>query len=763
MNRRKALKKIGLSIGAVSFADWQNLRQVLAVEKKDRQAIDTVLKRYADEPAAQAEVVFENGQPSLMINNEWVYPFLGVSAGLLQTADEFTRGGIDLFQPIVGMQSFWLGPGRYDWTLFDQFLAELLEINDRALFLPRLQLNTPGWWKEQNPDALIKYALPVDPKKYDFTEKIEVQPGGHRWGIGREMYEASWASQKWRNDTGDMLKAFIQHIHATPLKSRIIGYHPTTGYTGEWGYTGPHSLPDVSACMQEKTGPPPPAEARLQTTFGLLRDPQKEKPVIEFYQRFHATVTEAILSICRHIKSNAPNKVLTGIYYAYLLENVNIQEIGYLDPEPVLKSSDVDFIAGPYSYLGGTRPDRKRGENDVVDHAGNWLGRARGVGADGGFRVLLESLRRHRKMYLVEIDASTYVEPQISGEGGQGKETEKGTLKILKRDLAQMFVKGTAGWLYDFGPLRSGTGWYTSEPVIDLMRQFSRWGTKRKNLNLAPVSEVLMVGDPESFFVTEHWTASAPYKGMGSRDFDFINHWFLAAQARSFFRIGAPMDFLYSFDLQPADFRRYKLIFINNLFYLDNDQTTALSAMLENSGATVVWYYAPGYVSPEKLDLPQMQKLTGMQFEVLTSPGPMMINTLFTLPKMANAFGLSDEKYPRFVVTDPDAEVFGRWADNDQPAFAIKEHQGWTSVYTGTAPLPVDILRWMADRAKVRLWSDQADIVYATEDAAMIVATRAGERTLFLPKAMAEIEGGPAARTHKLDLDFGEVKIFLAS
>ncbi len=73
--------------------------------------------------------------------------------------------------------------------------------------------------------------------------------------------------------------------------------------------------------------------------------------------------------------------------------------------------------------------------------------------------------------------------------------------------------------------------------------------------------------------------------------------------------------------------------------------------------------------------------------------------------------------------------VHGTWSDSEEIAFASKEYDGFTSVYVGTGPMPVELLRWIAARAGVRLWSSEPDNVRATKDAAMLVATDEGERT----------------------------------
>jgi len=763
MKRRDAIRLIGFTGGAIAAFPIDLFSKTLEQEKQlAQEEINQIFKNLKDEPAAQTEVRVERGGPRLFLNDKEVYPLLALSVGMLDTADEFSAAGINFFAPILGMRSAWLGYDQYDFSIFDEYFAQLLAINPNTYFLPRLHLNTPVWWKEAHPEEMIEYGQPYDEKNYNINPPM--RDGGHRWGLGLEHWEASWASKAWQEDTGKMIRAFVEHIDNSPLRSRIMGYQPTTGFTGEWGYFGPHSLPDYSIPMQKACGKIPDAESRLNTTYGLLRDPAKEKDVIEFYRKFHDVHADAITYFVKIIKEASHRKILCGVFYTYLLENVIMQEIGNLAPEPVLKSPYIDYIVSPYSYLHTNKPDRPRWTSDIYDDADNWLGRARGVGGDGAYRVLYESIKRHQKLFIVEMDPSTYLEKkQPYSEGGSGHETEEGTLKILQRDLGQMFAQGCGGWLYDFGSIRGGVGWYSSKPIINQIKKFVKLGERRKHLDISSVAEMAAVYDAKSFFVTQHWTKMAPYHGLGCMYIDYFNHWFLACQLRTFHRMGAPMDYLLRSDLTREDLKRYKLLFMPNLFYLTEKEMTSLRAVLKDSGATVVWYYAPGFVTTKKLDLMQMERLTGFNLNIIEEPGPLMINSKINGAGIDMNFGVSKPEHPRFSVKDHDVEILGHWTDREEVAFARKEFDGWTSIYLGAAPLPVEILRWLAGQAGVRIWCSKPDIIYATLDAGMIVATEKGERELKFTEPMVSAEGSNFAKVHRLNMDFGDVKIFMAA
>lgn len=433
---------------------------------------------------------------------------------------------------------------------------------------------------------------------------------------------------------------------------------------------------------------------------------------------------------------------------------------------------NIDFLASPYTYQSTTSENPDAAPHDIFDDAGNWLGRSRGLAGDGGYRILLESAKRHGKLYFAEVDPTTYIqfvsqpktkienyESILAAVGGVGSDTVEGTKRILQRDLGQMFVNGNGGWLFDFGTLSAiRRSWYDDQPILEEVQKVSKLGELRKELDLSSVAKIAAVYDAKSLFVTRHWKAEAPYP-KGADCLDFFTNWFCDAQARAFHCIGAPLDFLYRFDLKPEDAAKYRLFLMVNIFCLTESEVDDLREIFKNSRATIVWFYAPGFVNPEKLDLGQMEKLTGFKFNIIEAPGPMLIRCKFDDIELT--FGTRKERFPRFAVADKDAEPLGFWGDRNEVAFAWKEMDGWNSIYVGAAPLPVEILRWLLEKSGAKLWSTKPDIIRATEDAAMIVATEAGERLFHLPKPMKDIESGKLAAEHHLNLEMGEVKIFV--
>jgi len=103
--------------------------------------------------------------------------------------------------------------GVEDFSELDKDMADLLAINKNAMVFPRIYVSMPLWWLRENPSECV----PVDTLKE-----------------GREML----FSEKFRHDSGEMLKKFIAHCQNAPYANSIIGYQISGGSTQEWFHFG---------------------------------------------------------------------------------------------------------------------------------------------------------------------------------------------------------------------------------------------------------------------------------------------------------------------------------------------------------------------------------------------------------------------------------------------------------------------------------------------------------------------------------------------
>lgn len=375
MNRRDAVRLVGATLATVPLS---NLAGLDLFEHRNFSIDNNALKQLDElkqEPACRCEVRMERGGARLYLNGKEEYPLLAVSSSLLHTAPSYRKAGIRFLHPLIGLEDGWIGPEEYDWGRFDKYFAALLELVPDAFLLPRLHLYAPVWWKEAHPNELVKCGLPIDAGQYKAAAQII--EGGFNWTALFDPYAASFASEIWKTETTAMLRDFLRHMEASPLRSRMMGYQISGMHTGEWHYIGCRWMPDYSAPMEKLAGLIPSVEKRIDKGGPLMRDPEKDRDVIDFLRKYHKNTADTVASFAKVIKEETRRRVICGTFFCYVLENVMIQEAGHLVPEPVLTSPDIDYIATPYTYQRSNVPGYQRWDSDVIDDAGNWLGRAR--------------------------------------------------------------------------------------------------------------------------------------------------------------------------------------------------------------------------------------------------------------------------------------------------------------------------------------------------------------------------------------------------
>jgi hypothetical protein len=69
-----------------------------------------------------------------------------------------------------------------------------------------------------------------------------------------------------------------------------------------------------------------------------IEDPAREQFVIRYYQCLHRVTADAVLRFPKAIKEETEDRVICGVYYGYLLEQVRIQDGGYLATRRVFDS-----------------------------------------------------------------------------------------------------------------------------------------------------------------------------------------------------------------------------------------------------------------------------------------------------------------------------------------------------------------------------------------------------------------------------------------
>ncbi len=708
------------------------------------------------EPRATGHIVAEvkpwHGVPTMHING---HPRSGITwatySPSVEVFRDFTRAGVDLFTfsgtPTEAgyalSQTVWVAPGRYDYSEFDRRMLMVLEANPHAYVFPRLYLHAPAWWSKEHPDDVVLE------DRGDAHPVPLVRAGGKP--------APSWASEAWRRDTVEGLRRLIEHIDASPYADRVIGYHLASGTTEEWMMWGANENQWVDyspACfkafrhwLQETYGSDqrlraawanpnvtlataaiPTRARRASARQGWLRDPATEADVIDFYRFNSDLVADTIRHFAKAVKDLTHHEKIVGVFYGYLLQlcgEQRQQNAGHLALERVLASPDIDFVCSPTSYAF----------------------RQLGGAGTSHFMSLLGSVQLHGKLWFDENDIRTSLSGGQVGEWGRPADVA-GDLLQQDKELANCLVHGAAQWWFDVGGNH-----YNHPALMARIGELKARADDALQLDRSPADEVALVVDERSLCSL----------CVG----DPLGGWLLVAQLPALQRIGAPVGHYLVTDLPRIVDR--SLFLITTSFAPTAADRRAIDA-LKRDGHVLVFCGAPGIYRESRVDPGGMFDLTGIRLAVSNEPAPLRVTLspghTLTEGLAVSSYGVDHRAWPICLAADPAATVLGTLPDG-RPGLVIKEFGTWTAVYSTAPLLPAPLLRRLAQHARVHLYVDTDDVVWASHDLVAISVQRGGTRIVHLPRAAdvrdlyRGVEIGRGVRSFRADFDDHATRVFV--
>ena len=599
-------------------------------------------------------------------------------------------------------------------------LGPFIEADPWALFIPRINVNAPPSWLEDNPSEQMVY------------------PDGSR-GI------QAIASERWKNASDKQLTKLIALIEASSYAPRFIGYHIGGQDCGEWF---PQSYrekgPDIgeansrgfrawlkakyeaneafrkawgdSAVDLATVGVPVPEAGRFPirnvpagTSFDVFYRLPEERKWVD-YSRYTSELTATrVIEFARLVKEVTDRKKLAVSFYGYNMDlpaSVN----GHTDLMRVLECPDIDALASPMVYW-----ERLRGEGS-------------------GFMTTVDSYAAHGKLWIVENDMRSHrwtpeYQPKevIQSPDFQWDinfmprpRDARETVELLKRDFWTMLAH------------RCGT-WWMDLTAVGAFREQVIWDTIGEEL---PSYKALYASpfpyEPEVAVLVDE----------SSRDYE-KSDWDISKQALGNLR--------YEMGLSGTSFGLYLLgDFINgqvpsckayifaNAFCLDAAQIDAIRDRLEHEGATAVWIYAPGYLDDSGVTLQQAQRLTGMRLVQKNGRlGSYGVGSDAAMSWGVEYRGLDTPKTftvsPRLVVQDETATILGRYMDDSEPSLAIKRQGQATHVFIGDFNVTAKLLRRVLRKAHVHFWTNVNMVVQTDGSFLAVHAKDAGVYPIYCP------------------------------
>lgn len=605
----------------------------------------------------------------------------------------------------------WMGEGEYDFTALDQQI-QLFQTHapDAKLFL-MIHLDTRGWWLKQHEGA---------PDSISNLSQIA-------------------GDKQWRDATSLYLEALIAYAELN-YPNLVLSYFLMGGRTTEWfsyaDYGESHPLKEKA--YQEYMGDAnrliPNAEERTRTDLGVFRDPVKQAEAIEYWRFHHELIADTVLYFAKKAKEAANYKKLVGCFFGYLFELASDRLLheGHLAYEKLFDSEYIDLYSAPSSYAH------------------------RGYTGVSAYMNTIDSMIKRKKAYFLEFDHITHQSPKhIEGKyipGYDSKfQSEAETISVMRRDFCMTTVRRTGFWWFDmFG------GWFDSPKM---QQQITNMVTISKDLNeisMSSVSEIAVFADPNAMY----------YAAADSE----LNTNLLRSQMDGLGRIGAPYDVFSLSELADEQFNAgtYKLMIFLNAFHLSDVLKEKIEQIIEQ-GISLLWVYTPGLIQDDGFSVQGVSELTGFNVELSESAEQTIVVQPSEFVASELDFGFSKLVYPILNISDLEANVWGTYAGNHQAAIASKIIAGAPHFFSGLGPIPAELLRVMAQKAKVHLYVDSYDPIFANNRLIGVQAQQGGTYRFTLPnkdftKAIEcfdssehVIEQGELV----VDLEAGETKLYL--
>jgi hypothetical protein len=699
-------------------------KQKLPIVKEYEQKLPTA-PAAASKSKTFAEVKTVNGYSGLFINNKEYYPFFVMPGttewnnryrlnGIFPEIRDFAAAGVNLINVKAVPSISWTGKRQYDFDKINEIIETTLKANPQGKLLISMSIRPGKWFFSRYNKELERY-YPTRSSK----GKLRIHYGCGPLG-----------SKFWIECSAKMAGDIVKYIESRDYANSVFGYHVFCGAAGEWYWPGSFmgGIPGYSEVTRNSfrqwlknkyqddkklqqawnetavsfnTVNIPSVEFRLSSENNIFRDINKARPVIDFREFMGDITFQGITELCKAIKESSNYKKLVSLYTGYSLLYAGKQITAHIGGLQilgrVLRCPFVDVIATPLDYVN--RRDGETGAN---------------INAFNGSALL------HNKLLANENDLRTYMTPK--NEFGKTKNL-RASIEVMKRGFGHSLILKSAFWFCSvFFANNEGVAMFHQEDMMRTVAKIEKLAQNAVGKNRSSLAEVAIIFDEKSTL----------YTSIPKGNFIDKHTWGVYQNA---FRMGAPFDCFLLDDLDNPNMRDYKLYIILNTYRLSDKQRQVISAKVKRNNSTVVWCYAPGYLSEKGFSTETMRELTGINIKENRQEAILhldIVNHSSPITRYSGKQKASGYKFgPIFSVEDKDAEILGLAAG--KPALVVKKFRKWRSVYS-LMPLTKELLMGLADYAGVHVYSRSFDVFNANRSFLLLHMSGDGKRTIVLPE-----------------------------
>ncbi len=588
----------------------------------------------------------------------------------------------------------WKGMGIYDFTSVDRGIENILKFCPDAKIILSYGIDAPSWWMKQHPEECVWY-----------------ENGTVHAGL------SSPASRKWRDESKAAFIEFLKYCESSPYASRIIGYRITAHCDGgEFQYLGgwQRQFADYSPAMQKyfreyltkkygsdaalqkawnrknvtlDTAQIPSGKEKKAREFFMFRDMSKAQNVADYIDCHSFAMVDAAMEFLKLIREYAPNK-LAGLYGGYLYYYGSFQLLynGHSQFFKLYQSRLADFICTPNDYV------------------------QRKVGWPAGHHTPFSGTTLYNLANLDENDTRTIM---CTPGGHRHVNNLHETIGVFKRDRILQLTKGLGNVNYDLGG-----GWLSHPGIINVLRTMTNISKFADNLPGFTRSKVAVLYSAGSInrLVMDNNAVSVPVREGMRRELGIS---------------GISADQYLLEDILQDNFPEYDCYILPNVYAPSDELRDAIEKKLKKPGKLLVFGFAPGAFKDGKAEISPaaMKELTGMDiaFEMRKEKRSVKWDK--------GVYGSGAMVGPAFAVTDPEAEVWGKYTASGNTALAYKENPGsWNSLVTLAPEMPAELWRRVFKRNGIHLFTTGNDPIYYDGRFVAIHAASSGRKKLSLPE-----------------------------
>lgn len=479
----------------------------------------------------------KNGKP-LVFDSDFSYQ--------LKIHDDFSDAGVKIHTCIL--HSGWVGVNEYDYSLCDRVLESIFESGKAEWFIPRIKLNVPVNWCLENPSEVFVYengpkteeeicALVGTPKQdwlgyesekgyYVATDKWQDE----RPNVGGLISNQSFSSQKWLEDAGEALRRLVVRLENSKYAEKILAYHICYGACGEsmlwgrqngrfgdygianqrhfydWALRKYGSRENIKKAWGNFDCVIPPSYLREKETFkseDFYKNETADRHSVD-YDIFMTEVNTCALShFGKIVKDNSGDKPV-GAFYGYIIHMGRTPYTGHLGYHILLNDPNIDFFAAPKSYYRSI------------------------PGEPGGEMAPTVSING-KKLWVDECDNRTHL---TVGDNNSNASDAEETYAVQLREFCKNVSHNSGLWFMDLGG-----GWYDDRGIMNNISAIVSANNALRKIKHQSRAEIIAVMDEKSVMLT--------HPNVTNRIEDML---------RNFQLVGAPIDIVFSFDIENVDF-----------------------------------------------------------------------------------------------------------------------------------------------------------------------------------------------------------------